>query len=213
MSYADGWAQTLGRSIIARMDEQIAEIESWWRERVPAGPTLAEILGERGLFLDRITRDSLARMERAAPGTPRAKRDLCALVFCIVTEGRDIALLPELIGRMRGYEFLQTPELYPDPSRRVEAVCEVHLLISKLRADDPVDLRPESTTTTVGREAAQALAAARHKDNRLDREYIQGWYRQNRGRFKSKDAAAEFAVTERLVAQRFRTIRDWLKRA
>lgn len=57
---------------------------------------------------------------------------------------------------------------------------------------------------------AQELAALRHKDNRADRDFIRGWYRDNRARFPSKDAAAEAAALQKLVNQTFRTIRGYL---
>lgn len=58
--------------------------------------------------------------------------------------------------------------------------------------------------------AADRLLSARHKDNRADKVFIQGWYRENRAQFPSKDAAATHAAENRLVPRTWRVIRGYL---
>jgi hypothetical protein len=216
MTAVPNWEQCLGHAVIERAQEQCSDLEAWWAENAPNGPSLAAILGEGGPIAERITKDALAQMARAAPGAHQRKRDLCALAFIAVTTNRDLVTFPVLIAAagQEGHEYLaQPPNLHALPARILDGVCEAHRWIAKLRTDEPIDVHAESATTAIGREAAQALAAARHKDNRADREFIRRWYVENRGDFPSKDRAAEYAVggPTPLVSQSFRTVRDWMK--
>lgn len=58
--------------------------------------------------------------------------------------------------------------------------------------------------------AMQAKAAAgRHKEDREMKRDVLAWYQENKGRFESKDDAAEY-ISNHVVPVKFRTARGWI---
>jgi hypothetical protein len=53
----------------------------------------------------------------------------------------------------------------------------------------------------------------RHKENRADREFVLQWWAEHKGKFRSKNKAAEHIVETGLVKASFKTVRGWLSEA